>query len=41
MKKNFEVPELIVVLFGDDDVILTSNVPFGSEEGDEYIYPRP
>ena len=46
MEKKFEIPELIVVLFEDEmatDNIANSGTgnPFGGEEGDEYIYPRP
>ena len=35
-KKKFENPELIVVLFGNDDIILTSGKP-----GDEWDVPWP
>ena len=40
MKKIFEKPELIVVLFANDDVIMTSYNPYG-DDGDEgqIIFP--
>lgn len=44
MKKTFEKPELFIVLFGEDDIILTSsNDPYNPSGGDESqtIFPQP
>ena len=41
MKNKFECPKLEIVLFADDDIILTSSVetadPLG-DNGEEYLY---
>ena len=44
MKKTFEKPESFIILFGEDDIILTSsNSPYNPEGGDESqtIFPQP
>lgn len=41
-KKNFLIPELMIVLFADEDIIMTSaNGPTGDGNGEEGETPFP
>lgn len=40
MKKKFEIPEALLVIFTDEDIITNSGLPEGSDPDEEIIWPK-